>query len=1216
MTHSVFPLRALILTSAVISVGVICAVLWESPQAAQEINFLPERFAIADEVTLAIRDRSTRLVAVRVEKPSDRAAAESAGKIVADHGSFVLVASDRSTAKDGWQTVETTINLPGATFDPLVDPLFKAAESSTSDAGYYIVQFGVTPSDELLDSLKAAGVEVLQYVPHQAFFVYGSGEAIKNVSAHSRIRWVGKYLSSQKVSKVLREQIKAFRDGRKAVARGISLIERTGRKTAVFDVAVFARADLATSAASIALATGGKVRNVIALDNNFFNVVRVEASIDRIESVAEVESVFSIESWSQPKKEDEIASHIVAGNYTGNAVAPPGYDPLAQFGVNGLNTTVAVVDDGVGIPGDGGFYVTATNAVNGPLRSAAAGARGHGHLQASIIAGDSPFSVLDPDGYNYGAGIAPKASIINIPLLRTGYTGTESDTVNDVVTTNGPNGVPGYISNNSWGDGTNGNSYDSLAAQFDGFVRDASTAGTIDPLVIVFSAGNSGFGGLTRPKVAKNVISVAATENLRPTLNSAGGSTGAADNLEQMPDFSSRGPAADTRIKPDISAPGDAVTGGRSGPDAPFGNVDAFHRVSSGTSHAAPLVAGAAALFTEFWKNTNAGVNPSPAMVKAALINGAVDVTGSGATDSRPNGAEGWGRVNLKNVLNTGTAMSYFDQNVVIGDVGAIRNFAGTVGDNSKPLRVSLVWTDPPGAGNPALVNDLDLEVLVGGNKYRGNVFNAGSSTTGGSADNLNNVENVFIPAGVSGQVTIRVITKALNGNGVLGNADATDQHFALVVYNGSLADSSLASPEGGEPVVLTGNNLLEPNECNLLSIPVTNLGQSTATSVTATLSTTTPGVSITVPIANYPSIAPGAAASSVSPFQVSTTNAVACATNVELVLTVSYAGMAAPAVFNYTLGVGSPPDPNYLFTSSGGVPISPDGTLVPGSAADDAVLDVAAPFAFSVYDTSVGSGEIIRLSTNGNIRIETSGSTNGAVTNSALPATASGAFSTTLPVLLPYWDDLDMRSTTTIGGGIYSEVTGSPGSRTWKLEWRARNYLAGQPQNAPNVQFAVYFHEGSSDLEYVYALTGGGINASGASATVGLQGDTSGARFTQYSFNSASLSSGLRLAAARPAGTCTAGFGPCVSTAASVDVSGRVVSRDGRGIRGARVVITGPDGVSRTAATNTFGHFRFEGVSVGSGYALTVTAKGYRISPMFLDVSEPVSGLVLAAER
>jgi len=996
-------------------------------------------------------------------------------------------------------------------------------------------------------------------------------------------------------------------------------LEKTAENTAIFDVAVFSNADLESAAAAVAIATSGKIRNVISLPNNFFNIVRIDASNDLIEEASKVEEVFWIESWGPPTKEDQVAAQIVAGNYVGNVVNPPGYNPLSQFGVNGQNVTVSVVDDGVGIPGDGGFYVTAGNAINGPLRGATLGAQGHGHLQASIIAGDTPFSVLDPNGYNYGSGIAPKSNIINIPFLRSGYTGTEANTANDTVTTVGPNGVFGYISNNSWGNGLNSNAYDSYAAQFDGFVRDASTAGSIDPIVLVFSAGNQGASGLTRPKVAKNLISVGATENVRPTLSSSGGSTGAADNLEQLPDFSSRGPAADTRVKPDISAPGDAITGGRSGPDVLFGNIDTYHRVSSGTSHASPQVAGAAALFTEYWKANNSGLNPSPAMIKAALINGAVDVTGTGAVASRPNGSEGWGRINLKNVLNTGAAMSYIDQSTALSTVGEITNFIGNIPDSSRPVRISLVWTDPPAASDPALVNDLDVEVLVSGNKYRGNVFVGGSSVTDGSADVRNNVENVFLPAGISGPVTNRVIAKTLNGDGVLGNWATTDPQSALGVSHGTGAISPTAGPEGGQPAVISGNSVIEPSECNLVNIPVTNLGQTAMSGVTAALSTTTPGVSVTVANANYPNIAPGATANGVSPFQVSTTGAVACATNVDLVLTVSYAGMAAPSVFNYTLRVGTPAATNYGFTSSAGATISAGGTLVPGSSADDDVLNFTAPFGFSVYDTAVPSGSTIRLGTNGHIRIESSGAAQAAVTNAALPSTGGSGnpFPASLPVLMPYWDDLDLRTTTTTGGGIFTEVTGSPGSQTLKIEWRARNYVTGQPVAAPNVQFAVYFHENSNSFEYVYALTGGtGSFVSGSSATVGVQSATTGTTLTQFSFNSPSLSPGLMLSATRPAGACSPGFGPCVSTAAGVTVSGRVMTREGRGVRGATVTLTDGDARSYRGITNTFGYFRIGDIPAGTGVILSTSARGYTFASRFVELSTDVSDIIITAER
>jgi hypothetical protein len=84
------------------------------------------------------------------------------------------------------------------------------------------------------------------------------------------------------------------------------------------------------------------------------------------------------------------------------------------------------------------------------------------------------------------------------------------------------------------------------------------------------------------------------------------------------------------------------------------------------------------------------------------------------------------------------------------------------------------------------LVNDLDLTVTIGGQTYRGNVFSGGVSTTGGTANNRDNVENVFLPSGIptGTPFTVRISATALNGDGILGNSDSTDQHFALVIYN------------------------------------------------------------------------------------------------------------------------------------------------------------------------------------------------------------------------------------------------------------------------------------------------------------------------------------------------------------------------------------------------------------------------------------------------
>ncbi len=69
----------------------------------------------------------------------------------------------------------------------------------------------------------------------------------------------------------------------------------------------------------------------------------------------------------------------------------------------------------------------------------------------------------------------------------------------------------------------------------------------------------------------------------------------------------------------------------------------------------------------------------------------------------------------------------------------------------------------------------------------------ARSSVAGGSADPRNNVESVFLPAGVTGPFAVIVTAANINSNGVPNNASALDQDFALVVYNAVAATRSRA---------------------------------------------------------------------------------------------------------------------------------------------------------------------------------------------------------------------------------------------------------------------------------------------------------------------------------------------------------------------------------------------------------------------------------------
>jgi PKD repeat protein len=343
------------------------------------------------------------------------------------------------------------------------------------------------------------------------------------------------------------------------------------------------------------------------------------------------------------------------------------------------------------------------------------------------------------------------------------------------------------------------------------------------------------------PGTAKNVITVGASENDReanypcdPELGytncaSQGGqndiftygeawpsdypaeplwSDPAAGNAEQMAAFSSRGPTNDKRIKPDVVAPGTWVLSGYSdmfqqgydpSPNPQNGlwqydgwgfPLDSYYKFMGGTSMACPLLAGAAAVVRDFYQKADSH-SASAALVKATLINSAVDLldeNNDGINDNDfpiPNVHEGWGRVDLMNAVDD--SHQYIDE--INGlNTNATATYTFIVGAGSDPLKVTLVWSDYPSTETASknLVNDLDLLVTSpSGVFYKGNIFAGGWSQSGGTADRINNVENVYIPAAEEGTWIVEVYGY---------NVPYGPQPFALVV------DAGLSSSDNQPP--------------------------------------------------------------------------------------------------------------------------------------------------------------------------------------------------------------------------------------------------------------------------------------------------------------------------------------------------------------------------------------------------------------------------------
>ncbi|MBR1587638.1 MAG: S8 family serine peptidase [Kiritimatiellae bacterium] len=305
-------------------------------------------------------------------------------------------------------------------------------------------------------------------------------------------------------------------------------------------------------------------------------------------------------------------------------------------------------------------------------------------------------------------------------------------------------------------------------------------------VLVVFAAGNGWTSGnyftsavdaITSEGAAKNVLAVGATESYRTnTIYRA-----YADNPSQIFLMSSRGPMYDGRIKPDVCAPGTMILSTRTTQIAYTNTVgwlsyaaNSNYTYNSGTSMATPLVAGSAALVRQ-WLVERRGYAfrpPTAALMKAILTGGARDMSTDAGTNcggAAPNGAQGWGRIDLEETLYPSNRSVRLVDRIPFAQGQTCAYRVATT--NVAPLNVQLVWTDYPGPESddetPVLVNDLDLSVS---NETTGVVW-WGNGVTGG--DRTNNVEGVRIALAPAATYTIRVTGHAVSHDHAEGGAAA-----------------------------------------------------------------------------------------------------------------------------------------------------------------------------------------------------------------------------------------------------------------------------------------------------------------------------------------------------------------------------------------------------------------------------------------------------------
>jgi len=678
-----------------------------------------------------------------------------------------------------------------------------------------IVQFSGPTKRRWIEALLGTGAELVGYVPNNAYIVRGNQQSLTRLAAlHAGqkadddrpVRWLGRIDPIFKIAPEFTEQM--------IDNQGISLdveIELVNTSETQAAVELVKR---------YALTENHEPRSFL----NFL-VMSVTLPATRLLEIANQNEVLFVGPTSEMRLEDERSAQIVAGNLNVDGTQPSGPGYTSWLASKGLNTpadfAVDVTDSGLDKGSTDEFFLHPDfldadlhSRVNYILNYNPDGLKddkgGHGTIVASLVGGLGQTSSEDDPGYMYGIGIDPYSRLGASRIFDRAGRLTASARFTDVASAAYARGA--RVSNNSWGNSSN--NYDAAAQEYDSLVRDAQpgTPGNQE-MAFVFSAGNFGAGGhVSSPGLAKNVISVAASENYRPEGIDAcnldgGGNIGpdGADNVRDILRYSSGGPTTDGRAKPDIAAPGTHICGAASQTQGFFGDglcpgpgtyhptTQSLYTWSSGTSLAAPHIAGAASLIRRFFVSNNLLGDqrpPSPAMIKAFLLNSASYMTGENAGGSLPGPRQGWGLANLSRAFDDKKRV-LVDQTTTFTETGQIFEIQGSIADRSAPLRISLVWTDAPGSLiGPSIVNDLDLEVTVGGTTvYRGNQFSGEFSVAGGEADRLNTVESIYlpvdaIPEGIPGNFKITVRAANISGDGVPGNGNPLDQDFALVVYN------------------------------------------------------------------------------------------------------------------------------------------------------------------------------------------------------------------------------------------------------------------------------------------------------------------------------------------------------------------------------------------------------------------------------------------------
>ena len=620
-----------------------------------------------------------------------------------------------------------TVLFNSGEYTPTKAPVFttKIASAEVVDGHYFrLIQFLTIPTTNEKMQLSVRGIELIEYLPTNTFFARISEQAdleiLNQYSAYSAEPIQSIFKLSKELARSNYPHWTLF---------GASQIELNAR--------LFEGVSSETAAQLLNSINAKTIRRV----SSNLMVVRVE--ISQLSALYALPCFSYFEALMTPAEPENLVGRT---SHRSNVIAS---DYASGLHYDGTGITLMMQDDGNIGPHIDFKGRNDQSECNGcsldPLED-------HGDHVAGTIMGAGN---IDPKarGMAFGADLLVYSSsnqnFYDVPNLYAN---------NNLV-----------ITSKSYSSGCNGG-YDGLTRDLDEQVK------TMPSLIHVFSAGNSGttdcgygagsnWGNITGGhKSGKNVIAV-----------------GNLNNLDGLSSSSSRGPATDGRIKPDICGVGSSVYS--TIPDYSYGT-------KTGTSMSCPGVAGSIAQLYHAYKDLNGGVNPNSGLIKATLLNTAKDLGNPG-----PDFKHGWGRINVEKAYDLLSSGNYQNGSV---SQGGSANHTIDVPVGTTSLKLMLYWTDYQGSTNAsiALVNDLNMVVtdpsLV---SYDPWVLNAAANSTTlnddaiRAVDNLNNMEQVTISNPASGTYTIDIAGFAV--------PEGPQEYY--IVYEYGRDDVTLTYPNGGE---------------------------------------------------------------------------------------------------------------------------------------------------------------------------------------------------------------------------------------------------------------------------------------------------------------------------------------------------------------------------------------------------------------------------------